>query len=612
MNDDAHFEVYNGSDPYVFVSYSHTDSAEVYADIRYLASQGYRIWLDPDIKVGASFDDVITKRIQGCTSFVVFLSEAAAKSDEVKDETSQASKNGKHLLPVFLEKTTLSGPLERRLQGISNIPRFEVPRDRYLQDLARALPEIVREKEIEELFKNEIECRLEWRSWVWDEELREPLLSFAIDMLQMSREHAGRVLENTVNYSKLRDLIREFLEIGNLPATRWRILINRCKAWKIPLEHCEQLVQTEAATRARELIAQGKAEVAKAVLMTAVGTLLPQSIEVKTLLEQLERQQSQGSAQALTAPPLMEPAPGETIAAAATASPQTCPPYLYDEAAFSAPAQGSAPSVETVEPRPDSAASPEQRSNSAVTVIDGGLRIEWSRVPAGLFLRGCPDEFIRHVKTKYGVRVDVLSSFPIRKEPLDEFWISRTPVTNSEFHAFVKGTGHRWPVGWRAEKFPYPQGEADLPVTGVTWQDAIDFAQWVGARLPTRAEYEKACRGTDGLLYPWGNNFDVQRCNTDEGGRKALAPVGAYPSGASVYSVLDLVGNVWEWAADEKNSLKMSLGGSYESTGEIYGAGFYDVIRPADSFDKDLGFRLACSDVRNLVVKTIEFGGEPA
>jgi formylglycine-generating enzyme required for sulfatase activity len=229
-----------------------------------------------------------------------------------------------------------------------------------------------------------------------------------------------------------------------------------------------------------------------------------------------------------------------------------------------------------------------------------------------LFLRGCPDEFIRYVKTKYGARVDVLSTFPIRKEPLDEFWIGKMPVTNRQFHSLVKATGHRFPAGWRGQVPPYPQNDVDAPVTGVTWQDAVDFAQWIGARLPSRAEYEKACRGTDGLLYPWGNTFDAQRCNTDEGGRKALTPVGAYPSGASAYSVSDLVGNVWEWAADEKKSLKMTVGGSYESTGEIYGAGFYDVIRPPDSSDKDLGFRLACSDLRTLLVKAVEFGGEPA
>jgi eukaryotic-like serine/threonine-protein kinase len=133
---------------------------------------------------------------------------------------------------------------------------------------------------------------------------------------------------------------------------------------------------------------------------------------------------------------------------------------------------------------------------------------------------------------------------------LDAFWIDRTEVTNAQYQECVAAGA------CRVADMPSfdPEGKPTHPVVEVTWADARSYCTWAGARLPTEAEWEKAARGTDARLYPWGNEPpDCKRANYwgKEGGCVGTtAPVGSYPTGASPYGALDMAGNALEWVAD--------------------------------------------------------------
>jgi len=138
--------------------------------------------------------------------------------------------------------------------------------------------------------------------------------------------------------------------------------------------------------------------------------------------------------------------------------------------------------------------------------------------------------------------------FPQRTVTLPGYWIGRYPVTVAQFRAFVRASGHK-PADQDSLK-----GSDNHPVTNVTWGDAMVYCRWWSERtglpviLPSIAEWEKAARGTDGRIYPWGDDFDARKCNTDESGIGRTTPAGSYsPGGDSPYGCADMAGNVWEW-----------------------------------------------------------------
>jgi formylglycine-generating enzyme required for sulfatase activity len=170
------------------------------------------------------------------------------------------------------------------------------------------------------------------------------------------------------------------------------------------------------------------------------------------------------------------------------------------------------------------------------------LEPEMIPIPAGEFLMGSdPDR-------------DAISSEsekPQHTLHLPDYSISKTLVTNAQFLAFVKATRHKPPPHWKAGA--PPRGQDQHPVVYVSWHDALDYIRWLAEatdkpyRLPSEAEWEKAARGIEGHLYPWGDEWQSARCNSDEAGIDATTPVTSYPQGTSPFGVLDMAGNVWEW-----------------------------------------------------------------
>ncbi len=133
---------------------------------------------------------------------------------------------------------------------------------------------------------------------------------------------------------------------------------------------------------------------------------------------------------------------------------------------------------------------------------------------------------------------------------LDEFCIYQHDVTVAQYRKFSAATGRNMP---EAPKWGWLD---DHPIVNVSWEDATAYAQWAGAALPTEAQWEKAARGTDGRMYPWGNEWDAAKCNNRVGNNRSTqtSPVGNYPEGASPYGCLDMAGNVWQWCADWYNT----------------------------------------------------------
>jgi formylglycine-generating enzyme required for sulfatase activity len=153
---------------------------------------------------------------------------------------------------------------------------------------------------------------------------------------------------------------------------------------------------------------------------------------------------------------------------------------------------------------------------------------------------------------------------PAHTVSLDGFWIDKYEVTNAQFAAFLNEEGNQEEGGvtWleldsdhclieeSGGEFQPKSGYADHPVVDVSWYGAKAYAEWVGGRLPTEAEWEYAARGPEGRIYPWGDEEPTCDLAQYVGCSGDTVPVDSLPNGASWCGALNMAGNVWEWVAD--------------------------------------------------------------
>ncbi|AUB81685.1 formylglycine-generating enzyme family protein [Candidatus Thiodictyon syntrophicum] len=212
------------------------------------------------------------------------------------------------------------------------------------------------------------------------------------------------------------------------------------------------------------------------------------------------------------------------------------------------------------------------------------------------------------------------SGCPKHRVYLSDFWIGVYPVTNVQYLRFVEATGHRAPDRtdrgdpiWVGRSFP--AAKADHPVVGISWDDAQAYAKWAGCELPTEAQWEKAARGREGLIYPWGRDWDANKCrHLQNKGGETTCQAYDHPGGVSSYGTYNQSGNIWEWCADwredgyygnsperdptgpETGSVRVIRGGSFEHLDELdfRGATRFGQCQ-SDGRVFSLGFRIAKS-----------------
>ena len=240
-------------------------------------------------------------------------------------------------------------------------------------------------------------------------------------------------------------------------------------------------------------------------------------------------------------------------------------------------------------------------------------------VPAGPFIAGSDA-----AEREYGYRLDEAAYGHSRTRErgwydrerrretrsLAGFLITRTPVTNADYAAFVSATGRRAPDvdpdTWRSYRLihPYertrrhawvagrpPPGRENHPVVMVSHDDAMAYAAWLSAetgqrwRLPTELEWEKAARGTDGRMFPWGDAFDPALLNSHDAGPFDTLPVGSRHAGASPYGLLDAAGQVFEWTGTPGSAGRFLVkGGSWDDSG-------CGICRPAARHGRPAGIK---------------------
>ncbi len=223
---------------------------------------------------------------------------------------------------------------------------------------------------------------------------------------------------------------------------------------------------------------------------------------------------------------------------------------LTNTPTLTVPPTSTATSTPVPTATPTETPTPAEPAAGATKTIEG---ITFVYVPAGEFTMGSSDAQIDAAWQEcQKINKDCQRSIfenegPQQTFSVPGFWIMQTEVTNEQYKRCVDAGKCTKPAN---DSWDKPES-GNYPVTDVDWHQAETYAEWVGGGLPTEAQWEKAARGVDGRIYPWGNDAPTDQFLNYNGKIGHTTEVGSYPSGKSPYGVLDMAGNVWEWTSSK-------------------------------------------------------------
>ena len=226
--------------------------------------------------------------------------------------------------------------------------------------------------------------------------------------------------------------------------------------------------------------------------------------------------------------------------------------------------EGDAPTLTAKEP---TSSLPTESREEPTTILEPTV-IPTENIPGEIFLDSyeVPMVLVPAGPFEMGSESGSLDESPAHSVSLDAFYIDQNEVTNARYAQCVADFVCPPPtssISYTRQRY-YGNAEfKEYPVVNVTWENAVTYCEWRGARLPTEAEWEKAARGQEGFSFPWGDEFEGNKlnfcdssCPSDNAntsfvdGYEDTSPAGSFPEGRSPYNVYDMAGNVWEWVAD--------------------------------------------------------------
>lgn len=542
----------------VFVSYARADKPYCIRIIETL--HAHDVWYDQRLYAGQDWWKEILRRLEWCEVFLYLLSPDSVTSQYCRRELELALRLKRDIIPVMIAKDTLLPQNMRDWQYVDLSDNLTVEN---VSQLLNAILMVERQKTTASAPAAEVEVR------------DGPADSSAKAAETIS--DAVRALENG-DYRRAARLLRQakasgyqsrFVKIDKLLRVAESALKERKQTREVEREY-QHIVALFAFESTRQLACEALEEFRR-----EFGDYDPRGLrklcEPAAPADSVASSPGRSSSSVRPAPrsPRVEaPRPAASRKPTARASSQAVPDRPGGDAA-AAPVLEALAQTETPRRLPD--------ADAPLTVKEVLPMLQWCDIPHGTVT----------VSSIVGADED----FGEMTVPVDNFVMSKYPVTNAQFAIFARAEdGYKnarwWTFSEHAQRwFKLAKGVAEARFSGeehprenVNWYEAMAFANWLGSllkmkvALPTVAQWQRAAQGDDDRYFPWGDEYNEEHCNTLETGLKRTTPVNRYDLGVSPYGVYDMAGNIWEWtmntaaAAEEGRDHRRAVaGGSFVS-----------------------------------------------